>query len=330
MLRLGIMGTNWITDSFIEGAENSGKWTLTAVYSRTLEKAAKFAEKYHRDVALFEDIAQLAASDQVDAVYIASPNALHYQHAIQLLEAGKHVIVEKPIFSTTAELEHAHTVARDQGVFLFEAARHMQEPNFKRLQENLPRIGKLHGATLTYMKYSSRYDAVLAGEEPNIFSLRFSGGSLVDLGVYPLYTAIALFGEPESAQYFARKIVTGVDGGGPIILSYPDFHVTINQGKNSTSKLPSEIYGEKGTLWIDPLTSIETIRFLAHDGSASEELAQPIIENDMQFEAAEFARIITKKDRDSYEYLADLSLKVLRVSNELRHQNDIWFDVEKK
>ncbi|EJV1746464.1 Gfo/Idh/MocA family oxidoreductase [Listeria monocytogenes] len=327
-MKLGIMGTNWITDSFIEGAINSGEWNLTAVYSRTEEKARAFGKKYG-DLTYFTDIEEMGKSDALDAVYIASPNALHYQHAVSLLKNKKHVIVEKPIFSTVAELEHAHQIARENNVFLFEAARHIQEPNFKRLQENIEKVGTIHGATLAYMKYSSRYDQVLNGEEPNIFSLKFSGGSIVDLGVYPLYSAITLFGEPIKATYFATKLPTGVDGLGPIILEYPTFNITIIQGKNSQSFLPSEIYGQKGTLIVDPLTGIEKITFYDNATKEETELAGPVVANDMQFEAAEFARIIEQSDRDTYEYLADLSLKVLRVSNELRHQNDIWFDAEK-
>ncbi|EAD5742106.1 Gfo/Idh/MocA family oxidoreductase [Listeria monocytogenes] len=327
-MKLGIMGTNWITDSFIEGAINSGEWNLTAVYSRTEEKARAFGEKYG-ELTYFADIEEMGKSDALDAVYIASPNALHYQHAVSLLKNKKHVIVEKPIFSTVAELEHAHQIARENNVFLFEAARHIQEPNFKRLQENIENVGTIHGATLAYMKYSSRYDQVLNGEEPNIFSLKFSGGSIVDLGVYPLYSAITLFGEPVKATYFATKLPTGVDGLGPIILEYPTFNITIIQGKNSQSFLPSEIYGQKGTLIVDPLTGIEKITFYDNATKEETELAGPVVANDMQFEAAEFARIIEQSDRDTYEYLADLSLKVLRVSNELRHQNDIWFDAEK-
>ncbi|EDB1282740.1 Gfo/Idh/MocA family oxidoreductase [Listeria monocytogenes] len=327
-MKLGIMGTNWITDSFIEGAINSGEWNLTAVYSRTEEKARAFGEKYG-ELTYFTDIEEMGKSDALDAVYIASPNALHYQHAVSLLKNKKHVIVEKPIFSTVAELEHAHQIARENNVFLFEAARHIQEPNFKRLQENIEKVGTIHGATLAYMKYSSRYDQVLNGEEPNIFSLKFSGGSIVDLGVYPLYSAITLFGEPVKATYFATKLPTGVDGLGPIILEYTTFNITIIQGKNSQSFLPSEIYGQKGTLIVDPLTGIEKITFYDNATKEETELAGSVVANDMQFEAAEFARIIEQSDRDTYEYLADLSLKVLRVSNELRHQNDIWFDAEK-
>ncbi|WP_163652546.1 Gfo/Idh/MocA family protein [Listeria sp. PSOL-1] len=329
MLKLGIIGTGWITDSFIQGAQNSKMWTLAAVYSRTLEKASDFASKYQGEITPFDQIDEMIASDKVDAIYIASPNSLHFKYALKCLAAKKHVIVEKPIFSTVAELKQAHELAKANGVFLFEAARHIHEPNFKILKKELARLGKVSGATLVYMKYSSRYDKVLSGDSiPNIFSLDFSGGAIVDLGVYALYTAIALFGAPKKATYFAEKIHTGVDGHGTIILEYPAFNITIIQGKNQTSYLPSEIYGEKGTLVINPLTSIKELKFYDYHQDEAKELAGPVISNDMQFEAEEFARIIKENDQTSYQDLADLSLQVLHVSNELRHQNNIWFKGE--
>ncbi|EUJ29163.1 hypothetical protein MFLO_11270 [Listeria floridensis FSL S10-1187] len=116
---------------------------------------------------------------------------------------------------------------------------------------------------------------------------------------------------------------------GTIILEYGDFNVTIIQGKTSSSFLESEIYGEKGTLVIDPLTSIENLTFRGNHGEEKIELAEPIISNDMQFEAARFAEIIASNDTDGYTELAELGIKVLRLSNELRHQNGIYFDSEK-
>ncbi|RTK47929.1 gfo/Idh/MocA family oxidoreductase, partial [Enterococcus faecalis] len=92
------------------------------------------------------------------------------------------------------------------------------------------------------------YDAVLAGEEPNIFSPHFSGGALADLGVYPVYAAVAWFGKPQDVHYFARKLPTGVDGIGTAVLRYADFDVTIQTGKIADSELRSEIYFEDRTL----------------------------------------------------------------------------------
>jgi len=144
------------------------------------------------------------------------------------------------------------------------------------------------------MKYSSRYDAVLAGEEPNIFSPHFSGGALVDLGVYPVYAALAWFGRPQNVYYFARKIVTGVDGIGTIILRYETFDVTIQTGKIGNSDLKSEIYFENGTLELNAVNAIEQAVF--YDRTNNETVLPVTAQaNPMVEEAADFAEVIENK-----------------------------------
>ena len=91
MLRFGTIGSGWIADEYIHGAKDSGLWELTAVYSRTQERAAAYA-KQHGAKHAFTNLEEMAASDVLDAVYIASPNAFHYEQAKLFLEHGKHVI----------------------------------------------------------------------------------------------------------------------------------------------------------------------------------------------------------------------------------------------
>jgi predicted dehydrogenase len=99
MIRLAVIGTNWITEKFIEAALLSKAFQLTAVYSRQRATAEAFAAQYD-DPACFDDLAEFAASPCFDAVYVASPNSLHCPHTLQLLAAGKHVICEKPLGSS--------------------------------------------------------------------------------------------------------------------------------------------------------------------------------------------------------------------------------------
>ena len=105
-------------------------------------------------------------------------------------------------------------LANEHNVYIFEAARNIHESGFKKIADYLPLKDEIIGANFSYMKYSSRYDQVLDGEEPNIFSTHFSGGALMDLGVYLVYAAVAWFGMPKEVHYFPRKISTGVDGLG--------------------------------------------------------------------------------------------------------------------
>lgn len=260
-ITFGVIGTNWITESWIQAAEKTGKWKLHAVYSRSKDQATTFVSKYQCSNT-YDALDDLAADSGMQAVYIASPNSLHYPQAKQFLKAKKHVILEKPATSTVAELDDLFRIAKEQGVYLIEAFRHIQEANFKLLKKSVmqeQKLGKLYGASFTYASYSSRYNNVLAGETPNIFSLEFSGGSLVDIGVYPVTFAVALFGRPKAQTYVPAICRTGVDLGGMGILQYDGFGVQINNAKGYNSAAPCEIYGEKGTLTVNATTDISTV-----------------------------------------------------------------------
>ena len=331
MINFAIIGTNWITDSWIQSAHASKQWKLTAVYSRDQETAKKFGGKYSVSTT-YTSVESLAADSSVDAVYIASPNSLHYSQAKTILSAKKHVILEKPSTSTEAELDSLFQLAKQNSVFVLEAFRHIQEANFHVLSKAVndeKRLGTLMGASLTYSSFSSRYNAVLAGEVPNIFSLDFSGGSIVDIGVYPIAFAVTLFGRPKSQTYAPYICPTGVDGGGFVTLNYDTFGVQINQSKCFTSKAPSEIYGEKGTITLNATTDIESVAFWSNSTKKTEELASKKAELNMQEEATELGRIIAEKDSSAAQRLEKISRDVLAVTTDLRKQNGIVFKAER-
>ncbi|KAG8623415.1 hypothetical protein KVT40_008391 [Elsinoe batatas] len=331
MINFGVIGTNWITDWWITSAQASGRWKLTAVYSRTTDAATSFASKY--DVStVYTSIADLVADKKVSAVYIASPNSLHFEHAKEVLNSKKHVILEKPATSTVEELIQLQNLARKNGVYILEAYRHIQEVNFKVLKQALEqkKLGPIYGASFTYASFSSRYHNVLAGEKPNIFTLDFSGGSLVDIGVYPVTFAVALFGCPTYQLYHATKAPTGVDAGGFILLHYDNFSVQINQSKAWTSSAPCEIYGEKGTITTNGTADIDSVKFWSNKTKETEDLSQPKADKNMQEEAEELGRIIEEDDKKDAAALQDLSMTVLEITTDLRQQNGIVFKVEQK
>ncbi|WPH00554.1 putative oxidoreductase ygjr [Acrodontium crateriforme] len=336
-ITFGTIGTGWITDSWIDAAHKSSKWQLCAIYSRQQEQAAQFGAK-HQCSNLYTSLAEFLADAAMQAVYVASPNNLHFEQAKLVLRAKKHCLLEKPATSTTEEWGELVAVAKEEGVFLIEAYRHIQEANYKLLQKLLhhdQKLGEIYGASFTYASYSSRYNNVLAGETPNIFSLAMSGGSLVDIGVYPVTFAIALFGEPKSQTYAPFICRTGVDGGGVIILQYDHFGVQINHAKAYTSTAPCEVYGEKGTLTINATTDIESIRHWDPRTKETQELAGPCVRVvkpnvNMLEEAVEFARIITEKDRVAADALAEISRIVVKVTSDLRRQNNILYPADTK
>ena len=112
MLRFGTIGTGWIANSYVDGALDSGLWQLTAVYSRTKEKGLAFAAPYGVKT-VFTDLEEMAATDKIDAVYIASPNKLHIEQARVFLEHGKHVICEKPLSAHAKDVAELQALAKE-------------------------------------------------------------------------------------------------------------------------------------------------------------------------------------------------------------------------
>jgi predicted dehydrogenase len=331
MLKLGIVGTGWISQQFVEAAEETNSFQLTRIFSRTEEKAQAFADKFPSDKIRFStDLEEFFSMDDFDVVYIASPNRLHFEQAQLALLHGKHVIAEKPITSNIRELATLQELAAVTNTYLLEAARHIHEPIFKKVQSYVnENHAQLTGATLSYMKYSSQYDAFLAGKNPNIFTTKFSGGALYDLGVYAVYDAAVLFGQPNHVNYDAELLSSGVDGSGALTLKYDDFDVNIIVGKTKNTLMPSEIYFGKKTLAMD---SAGDITKLSESVNKQDVTSIPTTksENPMDSEAVEFARIISENDHAKYDELTKYARIVNRVLDQARASADIEFEADKE
>src|SRR4051812_20057039 len=130
MVRVGVVGTNWITERLLEAANTVEDFELTAVYSRTSERAKEFAGKYGI-TKLFTNLEEMAASGDIDAVYIATPNSYHAEQAILFLQYNKHVLCEKPLAANATEVKRMIQTAKDHQVLLMEAMKSTFLPNFK-------------------------------------------------------------------------------------------------------------------------------------------------------------------------------------------------------
>ncbi|AJF75024.1 Gfo/Idh/MocA family oxidoreductase [Raoultella terrigena] len=324
MIRFAVVGTNWITRQFVDAAHETGKYKLTAIYSRSLEQAQAFANDYPVE-HLFTSLDDLAQSDAVDAVYIASPNSLHFPQTHLFLTHKKHVICEKPLASNIREAEAAIAAAKENQVVLFEAFKTASLPNFQLLQQSLSKIGRLHKAFINYCQYSSRYQRYLDGENPNTFNPAFSNGSIMDIGFYCLASAVALWGEPRAVHASASLLESGVDAQGTVVLSYPDFDVTLHHSKVSDSTLPSEIQGEAGALVIEKISECQKVCFIPRGGKA-QDLTQPQHINTMLYEAEEFARLV-EANQVTHPGL-EVSRITAKLLSEIRRQTGVVFPAD--
>ncbi|MGG1611356.1 Gfo/Idh/MocA family protein [Paenibacillus phoenicis] len=317
-MRFATIGTNWITERFIQAALETEQFALTAVYSRTEEKGREFAAKFG-DPQVYTDLKALAASSDVDAVYIASPNSFHAEQAILMMDHGKHVLCEKPMASNAAEVRRMIEAARRNDVLLMEALKSTLMPNFRAVQDNLYKIGQVRRYFSSYCQYSSRYDAFKQGKVMNAFNPAFSSGALMDLGIYCIYPMVTLFGKPESVQASAIMLSSGVDGEGSLVVRYPEMDGVIMYSKITDSYLPTEIQGEYGTIVIDRINQPYEVKILYRDGT-TEELTCFQPQESMYYEALEFIELILSGKRESQINTHARSLAVAELMEEARRQ----------
>ncbi|MFL0266752.1 Gfo/Idh/MocA family protein [Candidatus Clostridium radicumherbarum] len=327
MINFGIIGTNKITGRFIEGAGLVEEFKLNAVYSRTFDAAKAFADNYEV-TNIFTSLEEMAKDECIDAVYIASPNSLHAEQAILFLNNGKHVLCEKPIASNAAELESMFAAARASNVLLMEAMKSSFLPNFKVIQDNLHKVGKVRRFFFNYCQYSSRYDLYKQGKPVNTFEPRFSNGSIMDIGVYCIHPAVRFFGIPKDMKATAIKLPSGVDGLGTLNFLYDEMEGVIQHSKISNSYIPSEIQGENGSMIIDKINSPEKVKIIYRNGEV-EELSLPQIKDDMYYEVNEFIELIKNNKVESEINSHSLSLNVIKLIESARKQTGVVFPADK-
>lgn len=327
MVRFGVVGTNWITERLLEAAAHVEGFTLTAVYSRSAEKADAFADQYkatHR----FTNLEEMAASDEIDAVYIATPNTYHAEQAELFLRNKKHVLCEKPLAANSAEVRRLVDAARESGVLLMEAMKSTLVPTFKTVQSNLHKIGPVRKYVAGYSQYSSRYDKYKEGIVLNAFKPELANGALMDLGVYCLYPLITLFGAPNQVQSQAYMLASGVDGQGSVILNYDEMDAVVTYSKISNSHVPTEIMGELGSILIDKIGSPEQAEIRYNDGTV-EKLETEQVYPTMFYEVQEFVNLVQAGKQESDMNTYERSYETMVVMDQIRKQIGLVFQNDK-
>ena len=325
MVKYAVIGTSWITQSFVDGAKISGRLSLEGVCSRDESRGRAFAEK-NGAKKVFTSVESLARSD-IEAVYIASPNAFHTRQTEAMLRAGKHVICEKPVTITPAELEYLQKLAEKNGLVYVEAIMYMFNPVRDILRGSLAKIGQITSANLDFSQLSSKYPAYKRGELPNIFNPEMATGCLEDLGIYCVYPALDLFGRPEEIKASASFMASGADGSGGALLKYNGLSVNLTYSKLGQSRGYSQIFGDEGTILLDSVSKLTDIKIVFNDGSEEILCGDVPKEQLMGFEADGFADIIEnrEKHKEFYNLLLKSALATSRVMEQIRSQAGIIF-----
>ena len=221
-MKLGILGAGMIVREFLPwltGPESPFKVEALCSTERSAGAAQALCDQYGvpRHTTSYDELLSW-----VDVVYIAVPNILHVKYTRAALEAGRHVIVEKPMAPTAALAEELAELARSKKLFLFEAVTTQYQDNYAKIREVLPKVGAVTMVQCNFSQYSSRYHDFCAGKVWPSFDPACAGGALMDLGVYNVSYVVGLFGSPNKVHY-AANITRGIDTSGVLTMEYRSF-----------------------------------------------------------------------------------------------------------
>ncbi len=245
-VRWGILSTANISRLVIPGAHESSKVDLVGVASRDRSRAEAYAREWGIERA-YGSYEELLAAPDIEAVYIPLPNTLHCEWSIRAVEAGKHVLCEKPLSRHPEEVEAAFDAAERAGLLLSEAFMYRHNPQTERLQQLVGEgaVGELRlvRSTFSYSLYDPQNIRLRAEVE---------GGALMDVGCYCVSGARLLAGEPESVYAQARVGETGTDWVFAGALRFPgDVLALFDCGTALPERDELEAIGSEGSLFLD-------------------------------------------------------------------------------
>jgi predicted dehydrogenase len=287
-IRWGILGTGGIARVFTEDLLRLPDHAVVAVGSRAPHTAEAFAERHGIERA-HGSYEELAADDQVDVVYVATPHNGHHPAALRCLEAGRAVLVEKPFTTSAAEAEHLIAVARERGLFAMEAMWTRFNPLIARLR-TLVADGAVGEVTSVYADFSAAFPYDPAHR---LWAPELAGGALLDLGVYPLSFAWMLLGAPDTVQATAAPAPTGVDANTGILLGYASGAVALlHCGLMGDSPQTATVTGTKGRVEVAAPFFRPAAMTLHRAGAEPETFTAELEGHGYTYQAAEVARCL--------------------------------------
>ena len=320
--RLAVLSASRIVVEFLDHLAEMPEIQVTALCCRpqSAEKGRALAEKAGIP-RLFTDEAECYAAGGFDGVYIGTANHLHAAAARRALEAGYHVILEKPFTPTLAEAKELFALADAKGLVLFEAITTPYLPAYRFLLQELPKIGPVRGAMASFCARSARYDDFLKGVWNTTFDPKCYGGALYDMNVYNLHYFWGLLGAPRRYEYAPSLAENGVDTAGTMLLHYDGFTAAAISAKDSESENYAMIQGPGGNLILHGGTNgLEQVYSVLGGirGGGTRTDAPRAERHRMAYEFAEFARIVTEKDAEAEAEARRRTLAVMEMLEAMR------------
>ena len=312
-IRWGIAGPGNIANKFAKAVLNADGAVLAAVASRSPERGRKFADTYGIKT-VYSSYEELAASDLVDAVYVSTPHPFHKSCAEIFLNAGKHVLCEKPLCINATQAKELQDCAQRNGVFLMEAMWTRFLPAIQEAQAVVARgeIGKILGLEADFC-----YGYI--GDDRKIYKNEMAGGALLDVGVYAQHFASAFLGDnPQSITAVAR-VQDGTDRHTQVIMHYESGAIA-NLSSATDVQKPSTgfVYGTDG--YIEFPSFYNAQEFILHTGNTVKQVQLPSLGDGFEEEILEVCQCIRDGRTESQVLPLSKTVKMLEQMDEVRRQ----------
>ncbi|WP_111684073.1 Gfo/Idh/MocA family protein [Winogradskyella tangerina] len=245
-IRWGIIGAGKIAKKFAEDLKTVSNTELYGVASRSLSKAEKFASENNATVA-YGSYKELANDSRVDAIYIATPHSYHHPHTLLCLKQNIPVLCEKPFALNLQEVNEMIQTAKDHNTLLMEAMWTAFLPHFNYVEKLLK---SNHFGTILKLEADFGFNPVY-DETSRVFDKSVGGGSLMDIGIYPIFAALSTLGLPDTIEAKAKYFPNGADADCEMIFSYNNSEAYLKSTLLEETKTEAIFYCEKGIIKIN-------------------------------------------------------------------------------
>ncbi len=324
MLHWGIAGLGKIAHKFLNDLQLVPENQIVAVGSRSLEKATSFANQYRIESA-HGSYTDLFENPKVEIIYIATPHHAHAEVAIEAMQAGKHVLCEKPIAVSRAQAADMIQVAKEHRVFLMEALWTRFNPTILKVVE-LVKDGELGTVNFINADFSFYSDAPVEGR---LFNMNLAGGALLDVGIYPVFLAYLLMGMPDTIEAKAIFHPTGADLQTAAIFKYKKGIAQVMGGLASHSDMRARIGGNLGSIFLEPRWhETESFTWLDHRNQTEETYHFPKIGKGYTYEIQECMACIQAEQLESQLWSWQNSLDLITLLDTIRAKIGLTYPFE--
>lgn len=314
-MKLGIIGSGMIVKDFLSFAHELPEIKLEAITARNIKNLKELQSKYNIK-NIYTDIDLCLKNKEIDTIYVAVPNNLHYSISKKALEVGKNVICEKPFTLKYEESVELFEIAEDKGLILIEAITNQYQKNYLDIINNIDNIGEIRLVECNFSQLSSRYEAFKNGILAPVFDKSKGGGVLGDLNIYNIHFVVGLFGKPNKV-YYSPNIVNDVDTSGILLLEYASFKVVCIAAKDTFNNSYVNIQGDQGIIKvIGPTNEVPNYSIQTKDNLINEN--KNIHSHRMFAEFKKFVEVINNKDFNFMNDQKEHTLNVMYIYEEAK------------